>query len=62
MTLCYHLITSTVELLKCHTHLRSPDSPDLLWPEVEIKSLNKNVFSKWRLIVLALEVEMGGVR
>lgn len=45
-----------------HTSLWSPGSPDLFWPQVEIKGLNKNVFSKRRLIVLALEVKVGGVR
>lgn len=40
----------------------SQDSPDLLCPKVEIKSLNNNVLSKWRLIILALEVKVGRVR
>lgn len=47
---------------KFQTNQRSPDSPDLLCPEVEVKRLNKNVFGERRLIVLALEVEVGRVR
>lgn len=48
--------------VKIIRHAVGTGDPDLLRPEVEIKGPNKNVLSKRRIIVLALEVKVGRIR